>query len=83
MNNSKDIILIVDDEPIVRTALIDALSSKDYQIIESENGKDALKKFNQHTPNLIITDIKMPIMDGMELLENLSISPTDSFQLLF
>ena len=43
MNNSKDIILIVDDEPIVRTALIDALSSKDYQIIESENGKDALK----------------------------------------
>ena len=82
MNNSKDIILIVDDEPIVRTALIDALSSKDYQIIESENGKDALKKFNQHTPNLIITDIKMPIMDGMELLENLSISPTDSFSVI-
>ena len=82
MNDSKDIILIVDDEPIVRTALIDALSSKDYQIIESENGKDALKKFNQHTPNLIITDIKMPIMDGMELLENLSISPTDSFSVI-
>ena len=47
MNDSKDIILIVDDEPIVRTALIDALSSKDYQIIESENGKDALKKIGR------------------------------------
>ena len=82
MNKSRDIILIVDDEPIVRTALIDALSSKDYQIIESENGKDALKKFNQYIPNLIITDIKMPIMDGMELLENLSISPTDSFSVI-
>ena len=43
MNKSRDIILIVDDEPIVRTALIDALSSRDYQIIEAENGKDALK----------------------------------------
>ena len=44
MDKSRDKILIVDDEPIVRTALIDDLSSKDYQIIESENGKDALKK---------------------------------------
>ena len=47
MNDSKDIILIVDDEPIVRTALIDALSSRDYQIIEAENGKDALKKIGR------------------------------------
>ena len=82
MNKNKDKILIIDDEPIIRTAVIDALSSENLEIIESDNGKDGIIKIKKYSPIVIITDIKMPIMDGMELLESLAVSPTDPYSII-
>jgi CheY-like chemotaxis protein len=62
-------ILIVDDEADFRQLLVDALP--DYLILEASNGREALEVLSQETPDLVITDIRMPEMDGIELLEEL------------
>ena len=41
--------------------------------IEANNGKSALEQFNLHKPDYIITDIQMPVMDGLELIENIKV----------
>ena len=61
-------IMIVDDE----TWILDVLTmflSKDYEVITAENGFEAMEKFSVENPTIIITDINMPHMSGMELLK--------------
>jgi two-component system response regulator YesN len=64
-------VLIVDDEHLVRygiKAMID-WESIGFQVVgEASNGKEGLQAFQELTPDVLITDIKMPIMDGMELI---------------
>jgi YesN/AraC family two-component response regulator len=60
-------ILIVDDEENVRTLLIIALEV-DYNIIAAGNGQEGLRLFKEHNPDLVITDINMPIMSGVEMV---------------
>jgi len=68
----KDIkILLVDDEPDILEIISYNLSLEGYQIFTAENGIDALKKAKAHTPHLIILDVMMPEMDGMEACEKL------------
>ena len=61
-------ILIVDDEPSVLKMLRKMLKDDAKEIIEAENGEQALELCLQHEMDLIITDIVMPKTDGMELL---------------
>ena len=69
-------IMIVDDE----TELLDVLTtflSKDYEVITAENGLEAMEMFSIENPVIIITDINMPYMSGMELLKAVKeISPS-------
>ncbi len=70
MSTSKKI-LIVDDEQStceVLSGMVDALG---YQSLVAENGVKALEIFKAENPDLVISDIKMPEMDGMELLHEL------------
>ncbi|MGD9898636.1 MAG: response regulator [Calditrichaceae bacterium] len=60
-------ILIVDDNPNVLKLLNISLSKAGYEIIEAENGEMAFESANKHKPDLIISDIMMPQMDGIEL----------------
>ena len=60
-------ILIVDDEEMIRTLLFEAFKFFDYEIESVENGVEALKQIAGKTYDLIITDYKMPKMDGLEL----------------
>jgi CheY-like chemotaxis protein len=60
-------ILIVDDEEMIRTLLFEAFKFFDYEIESVENGVEALKQIARKTYDLIITDYKMPKMDGLEL----------------
>jgi len=60
------IILIVEDNSDMRAYIKDYLE-KSYQIIEAVNGEDGFNKATEHIPNLIITDLMMPKMDGNEL----------------
>ena len=62
-------ILIIDDERAIRKTLAEILSYEGYKIDEAENGEEGLKKFNSATYDVVLCDIKMPKMDGIEFLE--------------
>jgi response regulator RpfG family c-di-GMP phosphodiesterase len=65
-------ILVVDDYPPTRELIRDALTQSDYyEISEAENGRVALDKYSEHPFDLVISDVMMPTMGGMELLNRL------------
>ena len=65
------LILIVDDEPDICGEISGYLSAKGYQVIVAHNGGDAVKLFGQHKPILVLSDYKMPVMNGIELLRSI------------
>lgn len=66
---SKERILVVDDEANARTALAELLKEEGYSVETAADGFKALSKFEEGHPDLILTDLKMPGMDGVELLQ--------------
>jgi len=71
MKKSKIKILLVDDEPDILEILSFNLSNEGYKIFTAENGKEALDVAVKQLPDLIILDVMMPIMDGVETCERL------------
>ena len=61
--DEKDSILIIDDNQDIHY-LLDSMLSKEYKIIKATNGKEGLEQARKHMPDLIISDLMMPIMDG-------------------
>ncbi|HIL27619.1 MAG TPA: sigma-54-dependent Fis family transcriptional regulator, partial [Nitrospinaceae bacterium] len=70
-NNSKKNILVVDDAIEMRIALETTLKREGYSITIAENGKQALEKFSADSFDLVLTDVNMPKMNGVELLNAL------------
>jgi two-component system nitrogen regulation response regulator NtrX len=64
-------ILVIDDEKSIRRALKEILEFEDFEVDEAEDGKEGLEKAKNSFYDVIFCDIKMPKMDGMEVLENL------------
>ncbi|MDH4321676.1 MAG: response regulator, partial [Desulfobulbaceae bacterium] len=64
-------ILVVDDEQNMRIALYEALSRNGYEVSVAENGQMALEMVEKAPPDMLITDIKMPSMDGIALLRQI------------
>ncbi len=64
-------LLLVDDEEGIRKVLGISLSDNGYTVFTAENGEEALKIFLKETPPIVLTDIKMPGMDGIELLRTI------------
>src|SRR6185295_4078063 len=62
-------ILIIDDERSIRKTLTEILSYEGYKIDEAADGEDGLKKFKEKNYDLVLCDIKMPKLDGIEFLE--------------
>ena len=62
-------ILVVDDATTVRTVVGAALKTAGYNVLEGTDGKDALAKLNGQKINLIITDLNMPNLDGLGLVQ--------------
>jgi DNA-binding NtrC family response regulator len=62
-------ILIIDDEKSIRKTLIEILSFEGYKIEEASDGEEGLKKFKEKTFDLVLCDIKMPKLDGIEFLQ--------------
>ncbi len=67
-------ILLVDDVPAVRLSIRTALEAIGYQVFEAADGKEALDFLASQTIDLIITDLWMPNLDGVELLKRLRAS---------
>ncbi len=63
-------ILLVDDEEGIRKVLKISLEDLGYQVLTAADGQQALALYRQHRPAVVITDIKMPVMDGIDLLKN-------------
>jgi len=63
----KSRVLVVDDEPQITRVLRTVLSSQGYQVRTAGEGEAALSSFNEFRPELVITDLFMPHMDGLEL----------------
>ncbi|MDP3142835.1 MAG: sigma-54 dependent transcriptional regulator [Candidatus Omnitrophota bacterium] len=69
--NGKPHILIVDDEPLIRHSLSELLTLSGYTVSSASNGKEALHLLKDYTADAVITDIKMPEMDGKQLLKEI------------
>ena len=72
---TKDLILIVEDNEKNRKLVRDVLQFKGYQTIESENAEDAIRLAKEQRPALILMDIQLPGMNGMEALAQLRGDP--------
>jgi len=62
-------ILILDDEKNIRLTIKKCLDNPGYEVDEAYNGEEALVKFTEKTYHLLLLDLKLPGMDGMELLK--------------
>ena len=63
-------IMIVDDSASIRTVVGIALRGEGYAVIEAKDGQDAINKLTGQKVNLIISDVNMPIMDGITFVKN-------------
>lgn len=71
-------ILVVDDEANARNALLELLKEEGYAVETAADGFKALGKMNDFSPNLVLTDLKMPGMDGLELLRRVRETDEDA-----
>lgn len=70
--------LVVDDSPAVQKILAHSLRSLNFDVITASDGEQGLALALEHIPNLILTDVEMPVMDGFELCRRISMEPTIS-----
>jgi len=76
MSQSKPLILLVEDEELLRTGVQEMLEIQGYAVITAQNGHMALETLTVHQVDLVITDLVMPKMDGIDFVEQLrKISP--------
>jgi len=70
--NTKIKILFAEDENETRQNIVTYIQNRyNFEIIEASDGKEALEKYLLYKPNLLITDLSMPEMDGLELIEQI------------
>jgi len=70
-------ILVIDDERSIRNVLKDILGTEGYKVEEAVDGEDGFKKFSATTYDLVLCDIKMPKMDGLEFLQKATATNPD------
>lgn len=71
-------ILLVDDEEGIRTVLGITLADSGYEVLTAASGEEALALLRRHTPEVVLTDIKMPGMDGLALLQAIKCESPDT-----
>lgn len=64
-------ILIIDDDPLIRKTLSSHLLKGDYEIVAAEDGEEGLEHYAEFMPDLVILDIRLPDMDGLEVLSKI------------
>jgi sodium-dependent dicarboxylate transporter 2/3/5 len=64
-------VLLIDDEERFRIALANQLKVRNFEVMNTDNGLDAIKIIRHHTPEVVILDQKMPGMDGIQTLREI------------
>lgn len=70
MTDKKTILVIDDERPTLKMFTL-LLKAYGYEVITAENGQEGLDRFKSERPKLVLTDVKMPIMDGIEVLKEI------------
>ncbi len=71
-DNAGKKILVIDDEVYIRDSIIGFLEDYDFEVMQAENGKVGLEIVTREHPDLILCDLRMPVMDGLEVLSQVS-----------
>ncbi len=61
-------VLVIDDDPLIRKTLSSYLSKKGFEALVAEDGEEGILKYEEHIPDLVILDIRLPDADGLEVL---------------
>lgn len=70
------LIVAMDDDEAIRTLIAASLRFEGYEVLEAENGADGLALVREHAPDLVISDVNMPAMDGLTMLQTLRADPS-------
>jgi signal transduction histidine kinase len=76
------IVLFVDDEPEIRRSIERELKHENFQLLVAESGKEALSVMSRHEVHVVLTDLSMPGMSGIELLEQTAVTFPDTIRLI-
>ena len=68
-------ILIAEDNPVNRELIREILSDCEYEVIEACDGQEALEKIEEVTPDLVLLDIQMPVLDGYQVVRRIRDNP--------
>lgn len=63
------LVLAVDDTRALRNMLVDCLRDAGHDVVEAADGKEALAQLREHRPDIVITDLNMPVMNGLDFIE--------------
>ncbi len=69
------LLLVVDDDPEIRSILSTKLEASGMRVVAAENGQDAIDKSHQEHPDLIVMDVRMPVMSGTEAVSIIKSDP--------
>jgi len=64
-------VLVVDDEPEAVELLVEFLASKGYEVLTASSGEEALRRVKEDRPHLVLLDVRMPKMNGIEVLRRI------------
>ena len=78
MNTPRATILIIDDDGAVRQSFADHLEDLDYQVLTAENGRVGLEIFDREGADLVLVDLRMPEVDGLEVLAHIRQTSPDT-----
>ncbi len=82
MSNAKPLILVVDDDRLVLATMVAGLKQADFDVIEADNGDDAILLARKHKPPLAILDMRMQGKSGMDVARYLAANTTTGFMFL-
>jgi CheY-like chemotaxis protein len=68
-------VLVVEDDPTLRRVIEMVLEARGYEVAQARHGAAALERMAVSIPSIVIADLKMPVMDGGELIEQMRLDP--------
>ncbi len=75
---TKGLVLVVEDDASARSALAELLRDEEYRVETAADGLEALARVEAEAPDIVLTDLRMPRMDGLELMRQLRAGDSDA-----